>query len=81
MFTWNDGIFFIHCAYGIDPKFVGTLDPTVSAKVRDTDRPDAFFVHFELFFGYLAGICQYEIVKGDLVEVEAVSLFVCDGVW
>ena len=66
-FTWDDGILFIYCAYGIDAQFVGTLDSAVSAEERDTDRSDTFPVHGDLVFDDLTGICQDEVVKGDLV--------------
>lgn len=64
--TWNDGIFLIDRAYGIDSQLVGALDPAVSAEERDTDRSDAFLVHGDLMFDDFTGIRQYEIVKGDL---------------
>jgi len=66
-FTWDDGIFFIHRAYGVDAQFVGTLDSAVPPKEGDTDRSDTFSVHGDLVFNYFAGVCQDEIVKGDLV--------------
>lgn len=67
-FTWNDGIFLIHRAYGVDAQFVGALDSAVPAEERDTDRSDTFPVHGDLVFNYFAGVCQDEIVKGDLVR-------------
>ena len=66
-FTWNDCIFLIYCAYGIDAQFVGTLDSAVSAEERDPDRSDTLPVHCDLVVDDLAGICQNEIVKGNLV--------------
>lgn len=66
-FTWNDGIFVIDRAYGIDTQLVRALNPAVSAQERDADRPDALPVHGDLVFDYLAGVCQHEIVKGDLM--------------
>lgn len=62
---WDIGIFFIHSTYGIDVKLVATLDPTMSAKERDTDGSYAFFVHAEPALGHLTGVPQDEIFKGN----------------
>ena len=74
-FTWNDGIFLVHGTYGIDTQFVRTLDSAVPAEERDTDRSDAFPVHGDLMVDYLAGICQDEVVKGDLEFLSSASFF------
>jgi hypothetical protein len=64
--TWDIGIFFIHSAYGIDVKFIATLDSTMSTKERDTDGSYAFFVHAEPVLGHFTGVPQDEILKGNL---------------